>query len=240
MFLFPTLDLVAFAWFCGVWLVYTAILEWTDYGAQSLNSQANRFRSAWIEEVSARDVRIADAQIMASLHSGAAFFASASLIGLGGVLNVFGPRSELLNALASLPFGTHTTPQQWEAKVIGLAIIFAYAFLKFAWSYRLFIYATIMMGAMPPANEQDTPRAQDYTHRTAQLAQEAACHFNRGQRALIFGLGYLGWFVHPALFIAMTIAVAIAQWRREFASNSSRIIMKQVPVKGQLDLPQKR
>jgi uncharacterized membrane protein len=232
MLLFPTLDLVAFAWFCGVWLAYSAILEWTDYGAQSLNSQANRFRSAWIEEVSTRDVRIADTQIMASLHSGAAFFASASLIGLGGVLNVFGPSSELLNTLASLPFGTHTTPQQWEAKIIGLVIIFAYAFLKFAWSYRLFIYAAIMMGAMPPANKQGTPRAQDYTDRTAQLAQEAACHFNRGQRALIFALGYLGWFVHPVLFIAMTITVAIAQWRREFTSSSSRIIKKQV-------LPQK-
>ncbi len=105
MLLFPMLDIVALAWFCGVWLVYTAILEWTGYGARSLNAQANRFRAAWIAEVRARDVRIADAQIMASLHSGSAFFASASLIGLGGVLNVFAPRSELLGTLAELPFG---------------------------------------------------------------------------------------------------------------------------------------
>lgn len=224
MFPFSTLDIVALAWFCGSWLVYTTILERTDYGARSLNSQANRFRYAWMEEVRAREVRIADAQIMASLQSGAAFFASAALIGLGGVLNVFGPRGEVLDALAGLPFGTRTTPEQWEAKVIGLAIIFAYAFFKFAWSYRLFIYAAIMMGAAPPIGEQDTSRAHDHARRTAQLAEEAGCQFTRGQRALIFALGYLGWFIHPALLIATTIAVVVGQWHREFASKSSRIV----------------
>jgi len=42
------------------------------------------------------------------------------------------------------------------------------------------------------------------------------------------------------LCIAMTIAGAIAQWRREYTSSSSRIIKKQVPAKGQLEPPQRR
>ena len=31
--------------------------------------------------------------------------------------------------------------------MIGLAVIFVYAFFKFAWSYRLFNYAAILLGA---------------------------------------------------------------------------------------------
>lgn len=224
MFPFSALDSLAFAWFCAVWLAYATVLDRTAYGRRSLNAQANRFRYAWMEEVRAREVRIADAQIMASLQSGAAFFASASLIGLGGVLNVFGPRAELLDALAGLPFGTRTTPQQWEAKMIGLAVIFAYAFFKFAWSYRLFMYVSLMMGAAPPREERDNPRSYDHARRAAKLAEEAGGQFARGQRALIFALGYLGWFVHPVLLMAATVAVAAAQWHREFASRSSRIV----------------
>ncbi len=33
----------------------------------------------------------------------------------------------------------------------GLALIFVYAFFKFAWAYRLFNYGAILIGAVPPA-----------------------------------------------------------------------------------------
>ena len=37
----------------------------------------------------------------------------------------------------------------WELKSIGLAVIFVYAFFKFAWSYRLFNYMAIVVGSVP-------------------------------------------------------------------------------------------
>src|SRR5690349_15490995 len=49
--------------------------------------------------------------------------------------------------------------QQWEAKTIGLVIIFAYAFFKFAWSYRLYNYVAILLGAMPFSADKETPEA---------------------------------------------------------------------------------
>ena len=42
----------------------------------------------------------------------------------------------------------------WEAKTIGLAVIFVYAFFKFAWSYRLYNYVAIMLGATPPVRRE--------------------------------------------------------------------------------------
>jgi uncharacterized membrane protein len=53
-------------------------------------------------------------------------------------------------------------------------------------------------------------------------AVAAGRHFNRGQRAFFFALGYLGWFVSPWVLFVTTAAVVIVTWRRQFASNAWR------------------
>ena len=61
-------------------------------------------------------------------------------------------------------------PRLWEIKAIGLAVIFVYAFFKFAWSYRLFNYVAILLGAMPLAQPKRTRRRpQTHVQRTARL-----------------------------------------------------------------------
>jgi uncharacterized membrane protein len=220
------LDIVAVVWFCGAWIAYTVIVEWTAYGATGLNAHANRYRYAWMQQMLRRDTRIADTQIMASLQSGTAFFASSSLVAIGGALAILRANSEILDTLAALPLGTPSTPRQWEAKVIGLVAIFAYAFFTFSWSYRLFNYAAIMLGAAPPREEMETPQAQDHANRTARLSEEAGRHFNRGQRGLFFALAYLGWFVSGWLLMILTTAVIGIQWRRHFASDSIRVMTR--------------
>ncbi len=40
-------------------------------------------------------------------------------------------------------------------KVIGLLLIFGYAFFKFAWAYRLFNYAAVLVGAHASASSPD-------------------------------------------------------------------------------------
>jgi uncharacterized membrane protein len=47
-------------------------------------------------------------------------------------------------------------------------------------------------------------------------------HFNRGQRAFFFALGYLGWFVSPWVLFVTTALVVIVTWRRQFASDAWR------------------
>jgi uncharacterized membrane protein len=77
---------------------------------------------------------------------------------------------------------------------------------------------------MPFAAEKDTPEAEAHVVRTARLFAAAGRHFNRGQRAFFFALGYLGWFVGPIIFMATTVAVVVVIWRRQFASDSLRAI----------------
>ena len=106
-------------------------------------------------------------------------------------------------------------------KAIGLAVIFVYAFFKFSWSYRLYNYVAILLGAMPPPAEKDTAEAQAHVKRTTGLFTAAGRHFNHGQRAFFFALGYLGWFVSPWVFMASTAAVVFVMWWRQFGSDAS-------------------
>ncbi len=97
---------------------------------------------------------------MGSLQNGTAFFASTSLIAIGGTLTVLRSTEDLITIVSTLPFGIPTTRMEWEIKTIGLATIFVYAFFKFAWSYRLYNYVAIMIGAMPPATREGHRRSQ--------------------------------------------------------------------------------
>ncbi len=213
-------DALALVYFVAVWIAYSILVEHTEHGRSSLNALMNRYRDQWMEELLRRPVRIVDSQVTASLQNGTAFFASTSLLAVGGALAMLRAPQEATLVLAWLPFGELPTHAVWEAKVLGLAIIFVYAFFKFSWSYRLYNYVAIMVGAAPPPKDRKSRHAQQFAHRTARICEDAGRHFNRGQRAFFFALGYLGWFLGPLPFALSTTAVVIVMWRRQFKSPS--------------------
>jgi uncharacterized membrane protein len=124
--------------------------------------------------------------------------------------------------MSLLPFSARATPELWELKMLGLTIIFVYAFFKFAWSYRLFNYFAIMVGAAPSPAEKETADAQAFAHRAARLCADAGRHFNRGQRAFFFALGYLGWFLGPIPLALSTAGILVVMWRRQFSSDARK------------------
>ena len=217
-----TVDILAVGFFILEWTVYSLTLENTAYGRDSLSARVHAYREIWMRRMLGREARMVDTQIMASLQNGTAFFASSSLFAIGGALALLRSTNEALAVFRDLPINITPTPALWETKCVGLVLIFAYAFFKFAWAYRLFNYVAILFGAMPPAHQRDTPEAEAHVVRTARLLEAAGRHFNRGQRAFFFALGYLGWFVSPWVLFVTTALVVIVTWRRQFASNAWR------------------
>ncbi len=217
-----SVDILAVGFFILEWTVYAFTLEHTAYGRNSLSARMNLYREVWIRRLLDRQARMVDMQIMASLQNGTAFFASTSLIAVGGSLALLRATSEALAVLGALPINLSPSPALWEIKCVGLILIFVYAFFKFAWSYRLFNYVAILLGEMPTAEQRDTPEAEAHVVRTTRLFEAAGRHFNRGQRAFFFALGYLGWFVSPWVLFVTTALVVIVTWRRQFASNAWR------------------
>jgi len=223
--LFSTLDLAALASFGGAWIVYAFVIEKSSFTTRGLNAHMNRYRYLWMKEMLGRDMRMIDTQIIAALQNGNAFFASTSLIAVGGSLTLLHSTDQVIDVIGALPFGVKTTAAQWQVKTMGLAIIFVYAFYKFAWSYRLFNYVAIMVGGTPPSRQKEDADAKAYVDRVARLSEVAGQHFNRGQRAFFFALGYLGWFVSPWALMLATLAVMIVMLRRQFASDSRRAVV---------------
>ena len=76
-----------------------------------------------------------------------------------------------------------------------------------------------MLGAMP-LRPRRTRRKPSHVIRTARLFESAGRHFNRGQRAFFFALGYLGWFIGPGVFMVTTALVLV---RCGVASSLGRV-----------------
>ncbi|HEY7459656.1 MAG TPA: DUF599 family protein [Xanthobacteraceae bacterium] len=221
---FGSLDVIAFLWFVAAWAGYGALMDWTDFGEGSLNRRMDDHRTAWTRHMLERDMRMLDGQIMGSLQNGTAFFASTSLLAIGGTFALLRATEDVLHIFATLPIGIETTRAVWEMKVIGLLIIFIYAFFKFSWSYRLFNYGAILMGATPEARDAKKQSAKAAADRVARMTTLAGRHFNRGQRAFFFALGYLGWFVSAWLFMAATAAVLVVIAIRQFGPTAHRVL----------------
>src|SRR5258707_6337452 len=159
-------DIAAVAFFALEWTVYAITLEHTAYGRDSLSACMHIYREVWVRNLLNREARMVDMQIMASLQNGTAFFASTSLIAIGGALALLRSTSDALAVLGALPIDLSPSPALWEIKCVGLILIFTYAFFKFSWAYRLFNYVAILLGAMPPASQKGTLEAESHVVRT--------------------------------------------------------------------------
>src|ERR1700739_2248920 len=88
MGLLSTPDLIALAFFLVAWVTYAAVIEWSEHGRRGLNAEMDSYRETWMRQMLARQNRIVDTQITAALQNGNAFFASTSLIAVGGALTL--------------------------------------------------------------------------------------------------------------------------------------------------------
>lgn len=228
MFGLTIMDYVALSFFCAAWLGYNLAVERFSIAASSLNKTMDKYRSEWMRQLTVRDNRIVDTTIMGSLQNGAAFFASTSLLALGGALSLFRSPDEVLVIMAAFPLGDSVSRMAWETKTLGLTFIFIYAFFKFGWAYRIFNYAAILVGAVPvikmsEVTDEELQEAYEAADRAARMNTVAGRHFNRGQRAFFFALAYLSWFISAYALLLATAAVLFVMWRRQFASEAKAV-----------------
>jgi uncharacterized membrane protein len=217
MSILQPLDWIALAVFVASWLFYSWLVDLSPWHERTLNAAMNRHRLRWMEMLAKRDVRIIDTSIIAGLQNGTAFFASTSLLAIGAAFAFLTTSDPVINAIQSLPFPVDPSRTAWKIKAIGLLAIYAYAFFKFGWSYRLFNYTSILIGAVPFAAERDSEASRRAVERAQHMNVLAGFHFTKGQRAFSFSVGFLGWFASAWLFLAITIVVVIALCRRQFA-----------------------
>ena len=110
-------DILAVGFFILEWTVYAITLEHTAYGRDSLSARMNIYREVWVRRMLDREARMVDMQIMGALQNGTAFFASTSLIAVGGALALLRATSEALAVLGALPIDLTPSPRSEERRV---------------------------------------------------------------------------------------------------------------------------
>src|SRR5215510_8955369 len=98
----PALDLAALAYFVMAWIGYAVAVEWGQHGG--LNARMDRYREIWMRRTLGREARMVDMQIMAALQNGTAFFASTTLLAIGGALTLMRSTDDVVTVLERLPF----------------------------------------------------------------------------------------------------------------------------------------
>ncbi len=219
---FTTLDLFAVSLLVISWIAIGWRIEHSDPKNPSVSTLMAQYRREWMTQFITRQPRIFDANILGNLRQSTTFFASTSMIGIGGGLALVGNKDQLLGVAQDLSLGS-APALVWEVKILIVILFLANGFLKFVWSHRLFGYCAILLASVP--NDANDPACIPRSEMAAQINITAARSFNRGLRSVYFALGALAWLLGPiALFIATVITVLIL-WRREFASQSRGALM---------------
>ena len=152
MALLPWLDWVAVAAFFVGWSSYA---HYSRHGAGSKRSvlaATNAVRRQWMLQTTYREVRVVDGVVIQNLSTSPSFFASTTILIIGGLLAVLaGDKANEL--VRDLPFAQRTSVLIFDMKLILLIGIFVYAFFRFTWSMRQYTFGALVLGSMPPPED---------------------------------------------------------------------------------------
>lgn len=219
------LDFGAFGLFVAVWLVVGYWIEHPSARRLSVTILMSERRRDWMKVFVARDPRIFDSQILASLRQGTSFFASTCIFAIGGLLALIGNPASLEGLAAQV--GDMTPVIIWQIKLSVVGLFLTNAFLKFVWANRVFGYCAVLMASVP--NDPEDPIAYPRAAQAAELNIRAAINFNRGLRSVYFALGAMAWLLGPLALLIATCVVGWTLWSREFASLPREILLKGDP-----------
>lgn len=220
---FTAWDIAALALLIIGSIVIGYIIENDFKNMKSVGTLMADYRREWMVHMVTREPRVFDAQILAMIRQATAFFASASMIAIGGCLALLGNTDRLMGIAQDLTLESDPIIV-WELKVLVILSFLANAFFKFVWSNRLFGYCGVLMGAVP--NDPSDPRAKTRAEKAGEINITASRSFNRGLRSVYFALAACAWLLGAGALIIATATTCLVLFRREFASRSKDILMR--------------
>ena len=218
------LDAAVLGTLVAAWLLSGWLIENPPASRPSVSYIMQGYRRDWMRIFVTREPRIFDATLIDSLRQGTAFFASACMIAIGGGVAVIGNAAAVQRLTDELPLAG--TGPDFALRMLPVIGFLANALLKFVWAHRLFGYCSILMAAVP--NDPSDPMAFHRAGQAAEINITAAKSFNRGLRSIYFALGSLAWLLGPLALCAAAVLTGSVLIRREFASASREIILRDV------------
>jgi uncharacterized membrane protein len=216
----PLLDWLALLYFFAAWIGYTVFAKRRANVQPSVLASTNLWRRQWMLQATTRDNRIVDAAVLQTLSSSPSFFASTTILIIGGLLAILGTTDKAGELVRELPFAARTSVLVFDLKMAMLTAVFVFAFFRFTWSLRQYTFGAILVGAAPDAkNLVDAAQRESFAARAGDVLGLAAEAFTDGLRAYYLAFALVAWFFSPWAFIAATTLVVWVLYRREFHSE---------------------
>ena len=221
--LLPWTDWLALALFFVTWVGYARFSRQRDGARQSVLGATNAVRRQWMLQTTYREVRVIDGVVVQSLSASPSFFASTSLLIIGGLLAALGASEQAGAIFKELPFAARTTTLLLDLKLVLMAGVFVYAFFRFSWSLRLYSMGALLVAAAPDFRvfEQGSPADREqFADRAGAVVGLAAEAFNDGLRAYYFAFAAAAWLFSPLAFALGSAGVVWVLYQREFRSEA--------------------
>jgi len=214
-----SLNFFAILWFLALWAGYTLFAKNKAKSTLCLASEMRKKRIHWMQQMLARENRIADVSIISTLERNITFFASSSMLIMAGLLTAMTSADKLSKILSDIVHIASQNEQEIQLKLGLLICIFVFAFFQFTWALRQYGFAGILVGAAPERGALSLDQHVQFANRAAKVIDQAAHSFNYGLRAIYFSLAALSWFVDARLFMLASVVVVLVMYQREFHSK---------------------
>ena len=216
-------DAAALAFFLVSWWFLGWLIDSSPWHRLTLSAAMKSQRREWMRQMAARQVRLVDANIITGLQQATSFFASTALLAVGAGFGLLTAADTIIDAFEQSVAHVEIDRATFYVKTAVLMALYAYAFFKFGWAYRIFNYSAVMLAATPEAGQ---PGAEEAAAEVAEMNISAASQFTHGLRAFFLAIAVLFWFVHPWIFTAANIVIVAALANRQFNSTARFVAVR--------------
>jgi len=217
------LDLAAFVLFAVAWLFYEPLL--TALGKRRggvINTDMTTIRGAWMRNMTVRENRFMDGQLLGHALNSASFFASSNLILIAATASALFGGENTFRSVSALELIKTSSRALFELQLALVVIALVRSLLDFIWSIRQMNYCIAAVGATPLQAPED--RLNAIADAVARVLNPALSSFNRGVRGYYFALAAAAWLFGPVAFMAATLgAVGLLVWRQRSSAAATAI-----------------
>ncbi|WP_280152425.1 DUF599 domain-containing protein [Piscinibacter sp. XHJ-5] len=221
----PWLDWAALVVLFTGWSGYAWFARRLAGRRPSILATTNRIRRQWMLQATYRDARVIDGVVIQNLSTSPSFFASTTILIIGGLLAMLGTTEKANELVREIPFAARTSVLVFDMKLVLLLGIFVHAFFRFTWSMRQYTFGALLIASAPEAKQFDAlgdeapARRNAFADKAGRVVALAAETFNDGLRAYYFSFAAIGWFFSPLAFMLATVGVVYILYQREFRSE---------------------